>query len=57
MTEPTLFDFAISLFVLTIIFGVPVVIYGLYETWMKSRHASRHADNRYAAIKTVRRSY
>lgn len=57
MIEPTLIDFAFSLFILAILIGVPVVIYGLFEAWLKSRQASRHADNRYPAIKTVRRVF
>lgn len=57
MIEPTLIDFAFTLFFLAIVIGVPVVIYGLFEAWMKSRQASRPANNRYAAVKTVRRSY
>ena len=57
MTEPTLIDLGLSLFVLAVVIGVPIVIYGLFETWLKSRQASRPANNRYAAIKTVRRSY
>lgn len=57
MTEPTLFDFAISLFVLSIIFGVPVAVYGIFELWAKSRQAAKEAQRQLPVIKTVRRSY
>ncbi len=57
MTEPTLIALGLSLFILTIVFGVPVLVYGLFEAWVKSRQADKDAGRQLPAIKTVRRSY
>jgi hypothetical protein len=57
MTEPTLIDLGLSLFVLAVVIGVPIVIYGLFETWLKSRQADKDTHRQLPVIKTVRRSY
>lgn len=57
MTEPTLIDFALTLFILNLVIGVPVVIYGMFELWAKSRKASEDAKRQLPLIKTVRRNY
>lgn len=57
MSEPTLIDLGLSLFILTIVFGVPVLVYGLFEARVKSRQADKDTRRQLPAIKTVRRSY